>query len=126
LVAVLWHTGYRFHGTRKAKKGELLLLEMLHILCHPVRKVHLSLSPLILVDRGQGLNHAICDAKTFVEAMKKVKDGETDLQDGIEAYNDDVVKRGAGEVRESLKIAELQHDWDSIMQAPMTHSFARN
>lgn len=70
-------------------------------------------------DRGQGLNHAICDVTNFVAAIKKVKDGETELKDVISAYDAEVVKRGAIEVISSRESAYMMLDWNKIMDAPI-------
>jgi hypothetical protein len=71
-----------------------------------------------LADRGQGLNHAICDASHFVEAMKKVVAGGH-LKDAITAYSDEVVKRGAEEVLISKQNALMMLNWDQLMNSPI-------
>lgn len=57
--------------------------------------------------RGQGLNHAILDASNFVEAMKKVRDGETQQETATKEYGDEVAKRGAEETVMSVKNAHM-------------------
>jgi len=69
--------------------------------------------------RGQGLNHAICDASHFVDAMKKVVAGESSLKDGITTYSEEVVRRGADEVLISKQNAIMMLNWDQLMESPM-------
>ena len=74
--------------------------------------------------RGQGLNHAICDAANFVKGMSKLKvgtggNGEVGLAKAIQEYDEEVVKRGADEVKTSKLNAEMMLDWDLIMQSPI-------
>ena len=72
-----------------------------------------------MVDRGQGLNHAICDASLFVEALKKVVAGESSLKDAITTYSKEVVIRGADEVSISKQNAIMMLNWDQLMESPM-------
>ncbi|PMD29379.1 FAD/NAD(P)-binding domain-containing protein [Hyaloscypha variabilis F] len=69
--------------------------------------------------RGQGLNHAICDASHFVDAMKKVITGESSLKDAITTYSEEVVRRGADEVLISKQNAIMMLNWDQLMESPM-------
>jgi 2-polyprenyl-6-methoxyphenol hydroxylase-like FAD-dependent oxidoreductase len=73
----------------------------------------------MLADRGQGLNHAICDASNFVAAMQKVKTGASSLKDAITAYSEEVVRRGAEEVLISKQNAIMMLDWDQLMESPI-------
>jgi 2-polyprenyl-6-methoxyphenol hydroxylase-like FAD-dependent oxidoreductase len=61
--------------------------------------------------RGQGFQHAVVDADLFVEALKK---GE-----GIEAYNAEMVERGAKAVAQSLQEAELSMDLEGVRRMMM-------
>jgi hypothetical protein len=70
-------------------------------------------------DRGQGLNHAICDASNFVAAMQKVVDGSVALKDAITEYSEEVVQRGANEVVISKETAISFLDWDRLMNSPL-------
>jgi hypothetical protein len=72
-----------------------------------------------LVDRGQGLNHAICDASHFVDAMQKVVAGTSSLKDAITTYSAEVVIRGADEVLISKQNAIMMLNWDQLMESPM-------
>lgn len=74
---------------------------------------------LILSDRGQGLNHAICDAGHFVAAMKNVFDGTSSLKDAVTTYSEEVVKRGADEVLISKQNALMMLDWDQLVDSPI-------
>ncbi|KAI9807525.1 MAG: hypothetical protein M1825_005465 [Sarcosagium campestre] len=69
--------------------------------------------------RGQGLNHAICDAANLVSAIKKANSGEAYLADTIQAYEDEMIPRGADEVNGSKQNALMVMDWDRLMQSPM-------
>jgi len=61
--------------------------------------------------RGQGFQHAVVDADLFIEALKK---GE-----GVEAYNTEMVERGAKAVAQSLKEAELSMDLEGVKKMMM-------
>jgi 2-polyprenyl-6-methoxyphenol hydroxylase-like FAD-dependent oxidoreductase len=69
--------------------------------------------------RGQGLNHAICDAANIVAALGKVQKGELSLNDAISEYDTEMVKRGGDEVQVSLVNTQMFHNWKSIMQSPL-------
>ena len=70
------------------------------------------------VDRGQGLNHAVCDAGNLVERIVGVAKGEEGKEVAIAAYGEEVVKRGAAEVQLSVKNALMVHDWKMVMESP--------
>jgi hypothetical protein len=74
---------------------------------------------LMFVDRGQGLNHAICDASHFVDAMQKVVTGTSSLKDAVTNYSEEVVRRGADEVLISKQNAIMMLNWDQLMESPM-------
>jgi 2-polyprenyl-6-methoxyphenol hydroxylase-like FAD-dependent oxidoreductase len=74
---------------------------------------------LIRVDRGQGLNHCICDAANFVKAIKEVRVSPAKRAEAISAYEEELVKRGSDEVQVSLKSAILIHDWEKFMESPV-------
>lgn len=100
------------------------------------------------VDRGQGLNHAICDAAQLVKAISAsspkatingstkeptsdaphLVDGKATAQDSaqeggleaaITAYDAEVVRRGAEEVDASCRQAAAMLDWGTFMESPM-------
>lgn len=78
-------------------------------------------------DRGQGLNHAICDATNFVNGMKEVNNGNSSLQDTVSKYSVEVVGRGADEVNISKQSGLMMLDWDKLMQSPvMTKSLQKS
>lgn len=80
-----------------------------------------------MIDRGQGLNHAICDAGYFVDAMQKVATGASSLKDAIVAYSAEVVRRGADEVLISTQNAHMMLNWDQLMESPiMKRSLAKS
>ena len=72
--------------------------------------------------RGQGLNHAINDSVNFVAALQKVQKGEASLEEAISAYDGDVVKRGADEVKSSKESALMILNWDQFMNSPLMKS----
>ena len=72
-----------------------------------------------MTDRGQGLNHAICDVYNLVNAIQKVVRGEAKLEDVIESYAEDSRKRGGDEVKASRQTAYMLLDWNQVVQAPL-------
>lgn len=71
--------------------------------------------------RGQGLNHAIQDASNFVHAMRQLHDcSEASQKQGqlVQAYSDEVAKRGAEEVRLSRKNGEMLIGYHDFMNSP--------
>ncbi|KAI9796417.1 MAG: hypothetical protein M1833_006189 [Piccolia ochrophora] len=69
--------------------------------------------------RGQGLNHAICDAANLVEALANVQRGDVAREDAITTYDREVVRRGADEVTSSKHTALAMFNWDVFMESPM-------
>ncbi|MCJ1302892.1 hypothetical protein MMC08_005697 [Hypocenomyce scalaris] len=69
--------------------------------------------------RGQGLNHGICDANHFVEAVIDIKEGRKTKSEAISEYNAELVKRGADEVETSRRNALLVHDYEKFMDSPV-------
>jgi len=77
--------------------------------------------------RGQGLNHAICDASYFVAAMQRVVDGASNLKDAVTACSEEVVRRGADEVLISKQNTLMFLHWDQLMDSPvMTRSLQKS
>lgn len=76
--------------------------------------------------RGQGLNHAICDATNIVNAIEKVRDGKTSAKEAISSYDEEMVKRGKDEVLVSKQTAFMILDWSQKENAPLlTRSLER-
>jgi 2-polyprenyl-6-methoxyphenol hydroxylase-like FAD-dependent oxidoreductase len=69
--------------------------------------------------RGQGLNHAICDVANLVSALGKVQEERLPLSEAINEYDTEMVKRGANEVQEALVNTKMIHDWNSLLQSPL-------
>ncbi|PMD29619.1 FAD/NAD(P)-binding domain-containing protein [Hyaloscypha variabilis F] len=69
--------------------------------------------------RGQGLNHCILDASNFVAAVVKIKQEQSKKEELIEAYTEELIKRGGEEVNLSLKNALTVHDWKVFMESPL-------
>ena len=83
-----------------------------------------ELITLRYLDRGQGLNHAVCDAANLVDAV--LNRGTESLEEAITAYDEELVKRGAAEVNLSVKNALMVHDWDLVMDSPaMKHGIKK-
>jgi len=92
------------------------------ILCHHVGDSYFKHSGQVdfqRLDRGQGLNHAICDASHFVDAMKKVHSCESTLEEAMISYSSEIVKRGAHEVHSSVLTADMIYDWDRLPDSPV-------
>jgi 2-polyprenyl-6-methoxyphenol hydroxylase-like FAD-dependent oxidoreductase len=69
--------------------------------------------------RGQGLNNAVQDSANFVAAMCKVKDGQVELGEAVDRYDEEMLERGKTEMEVSLKQTLFIHDWETLMQSPM-------
>lgn len=70
-------------------------------------------------DRGQGLNHCILDALNLVDAIGNWQAKQGTKVELIAAYDEDMIQRGAEEVRLSVKSALMVHDWASFMESPL-------
>jgi 2-polyprenyl-6-methoxyphenol hydroxylase-like FAD-dependent oxidoreductase len=66
--------------------------------------------------RGQGLNNAINDVASFVDALKNIAKGGERLGE-IEKCNAEVVERGCKAVEESTLNCEMVHDWSKFRQS---------
>ncbi|KIW01753.1 uncharacterized protein PV09_06929 [Verruconis gallopava] len=69
--------------------------------------------------RGQGLNHCICDVSHLLEKIQSILNNEMGQKEAISAYDDEVVKRGAEEVKCSLENALMLHDWEKVQRSPV-------
>ncbi|MCJ1417254.1 hypothetical protein MMC32_003596 [Xylographa parallela] len=69
--------------------------------------------------RGQGLNHAICDATNVVAAVEKVRDGKATLKEAISSYDEEMVPRGKDEVLVSRQNAFMMLDWNQLKNSPL-------
>ena len=72
-----------------------------------------------LSDRGQGLNHCICDSSHILEAIQRVRNNETTFKDAISAYDEEVVPRGSEEVKCSVENGLMLHDWEKVKESPV-------
>lgn len=69
--------------------------------------------------RGQGLNHAICDLGNLVRELCEVRDGAKGLEEAIESYGAEMVDRGSEEVKAALLVSILSEqdlDVDFLFQ----------
>ncbi|KUJ18827.1 FAD/NAD(P)-binding domain-containing protein [Mollisia scopiformis] len=69
--------------------------------------------------RGQGLNHAVCDAVNLVSALSKVQKGEMNLKEAVTEYDTEMIKRGGDEMEAALLNTKMVHDWKSLLQSPL-------
>ena len=68
--------------------------------------------------RGQGLNHSVTDAGKLRDALVEIKDS-ANKQDTITTFEEEVIKRGGGEVRDGTANTMLLHDWERVKQSPL-------
>jgi 2-polyprenyl-6-methoxyphenol hydroxylase-like FAD-dependent oxidoreductase len=71
------------------------------------------------VDRGQGLNHCICDVSNLLRGITEVRDGKSALVDAIATYEREMIPRGTEEVSCSVENGMMLHDWDKIQESPV-------
>jgi hypothetical protein len=119
--------GVPFHG--KTIRAGLRWQEMQRILLRRVRcdvsSIHflysnlLKTNPTFLKDRGQGLNISIADVHELLNAITSVRDGSISVEEAISAYDAEVVRRGAKEVKLSTENTFMVHDWNKIMASPL-------
>ena len=69
--------------------------------------------------RGQGLNNALQDAAYLVEELVSADKGEKSLEDAVKAYEEDMRKRALAEIPISIQQAQMAHNWETLMNAPM-------
>jgi hypothetical protein len=74
---------------------------------------------LTMLDRGQGLNHCICDVSHILEGLRSVRDGKKALADAVDEYEKEMVPRGREEVTCSVENGFMLHDWNKIQQSPV-------
>jgi len=75
--------------------------------CHPMT-----------YQRGQGLNHSVTDAGKLRDALAKIGDG-ADHKAVINAFEDEMIKRGGTEVRDGTANTRLLHDWEKVKESPL-------
>ncbi|RYN46319.1 hypothetical protein AA0114_g8422 [Alternaria tenuissima] len=68
--------------------------------------------------RGQGLNHSVTDAGKLHEAITKIQAGE-DRKAAIDAFEEEMIRRGGGEVRDGTANTMMLHDWERVRQSPL-------
>jgi hypothetical protein len=74
---------------------------------------------LPLTDRGQGLNHCICDVSHFLETIHGVQNGETGLKNAVGTYEEEMIPRGHKEVSCSIENGYMFHDWNKVKESPV-------
>ncbi|KAL9594041.1 MAG: hypothetical protein Q9219_007248 [cf. Caloplaca sp. 3 TL-2023] len=55
------------------------------------------------VDRGQGLNHCICDVSHLIKGLQGVRDAHITLTEAVNGYEAEMVPRGKEEVKYSIE-----------------------
>lgn len=71
------------------------------------------------LDRGQGLNHCICDVSHLLEGLHGVRDGHTSLAEAVDMYEKEMIPRGKEEVNCSVENGLMLHDWNKIQESPV-------
>jgi hypothetical protein len=71
------------------------------------------------LDRGQGLNHCICDTSHLLASIRKVVAGTATLKEAITAYEAEMIPRGREEVKCSVENGYMLHDWDQVRESPV-------
>ncbi|OAQ69663.1 monooxygenase [Pochonia chlamydosporia 170] len=72
--------------------------------------------------RGQGLNHCIKDVSLLSGILKTAFGSTTttnSLAEGVMRYEEEMIPRGAEEVRCSVENGLLLHDWKKIQESPV-------
>jgi 2-polyprenyl-6-methoxyphenol hydroxylase-like FAD-dependent oxidoreductase len=77
---------------------------------------------LFPLDRGQGLNHCICDVFNLVAGFEELAAGTSTLSDVITSYQVEMVPRGAEEVKCSIENGYMLHDWEKVRESPVFRS----
>lgn len=72
-----------------------------------------------MTDRGQGFQLCVCDAASFVSAIKTIASGEQSLADAITRYGSEMIQRGVCEVRAANQISKATHNWELLPQYPL-------
>jgi 2-polyprenyl-6-methoxyphenol hydroxylase-like FAD-dependent oxidoreductase len=71
------------------------------------------------VDRGQGLNHCICDVSHLLKGLQRVQENTSSLREAVNTYEKKMISRGQEEVRCSVDNGVMLHDWEKIQQSPV-------
>lgn len=72
-----------------------------------------------MVDRGQGLNHCICDVSELLKGLKSVRDSHTSVAEAVDVYEKEMIPRGKEEVSCSVENGLMLHDWNKIQESPV-------
>jgi len=74
---------------------------------------------LIKVERGQGMNHGIADAKVLTEQFTAAKDGKQTVAEALDNYQKEMLARAGEEVAMSIVNTEMLHDWSRFLNSPL-------
>ena len=69
--------------------------------------------------RGQGMNHGIADAASFVRKYKSASAGEISVEEAANLYQTEMIDRAGEEVRMSLENTHMLHDWERAVNSPI-------
>ncbi|ELR06197.1 hypothetical protein GMDG_07852 [Pseudogymnoascus destructans 20631-21] len=69
--------------------------------------------------RGQGMNHGITDAASFVTKLKSALDDHSSVKNAVKAYNIEMIERAGDEVATSKENTEMLRDWSRMMDSPI-------
>jgi len=69
--------------------------------------------------RGQGLNHCIADCHHLLGQIKSAISGAKSWSQAITDYENEMVPRGAEEVKCSIENGIMLHDWEKVKQSPV-------
>jgi hypothetical protein len=81
--------------------------------------LNISSANIRLSDRGQGLNHCICDVSHLLDAIECVRSSKKTFEQAITAYDEELVPHGAEEVKCSLENGLMLHDWEKVKESPV-------
>jgi len=91
--------------------------------CESDASTHFKPLPLTLCsqqpDRGQGLNHCICDVSHLLSAFTSILSNQSTLSAAISAYDEEIVPRGGEEVKCSVENGFMLHDWQKVLESPV-------
>jgi hypothetical protein len=74
---------------------------------------------ILLQDRGQGLQHAIKDAKMYVDTLISIRQDASTRQAAMDRLDADIVKRGGQAVQDSIDDANKAQDPNKLSETKM-------
>lgn len=74
---------------------------------------------LRFLDRGQGMNHGIADAASFVRKLKSALTNQSSVREAMSAYSAELIQRAGDEVVTSKENTEMLLDWSRMRNSPI-------